>query len=223
MSDKPLTLTERGRLSILEKQIETGQAAYIEVGKALAEINQKRLYRAGYKSFATYLAKRWPKIKKSRAYQLVAAAKVAETVHHGGQEPPTNERQARALGKAPEAIQGEVLGAARAIDGEPSASRIEELTAKALEGKTPEEQLQAVNNYEKKEIERAEQRREVRHNADRREWVDQAENLIRRAKKLYVRFGPDSQGITDKLDEALQLSASLVLDDQPPPEEAQAA
>ena len=92
-----LTLDPRGDLRELEQVIERGQRTFIEVGSALQDIRDERLYRDTHDTFEAYLANRWPEIGKRRIHQLMDAAQVAANVNPGSLAPITNERQARPL------------------------------------------------------------------------------------------------------------------------------
>jgi hypothetical protein len=85
-------LPERRRLVELEAVIERGVKTFVEVGEALMEIRDGRLYRETHSSFESYLRERW-NISRPRGYQLIDAAKLSTTVD----TPPGNEWQAREL------------------------------------------------------------------------------------------------------------------------------
>ena len=59
MADEPMSLTvpgDRERFAELERIIEHGLGTFVEVGRALLEIQQRRLYRAaGHRTFADYV------------------------------------------------------------------------------------------------------------------------------------------------------------------------
>lgn len=63
------------RLEQLEAVIERGLATFVEVGEALLEIRDSRLYRETHATFDAYCQQRWG-IHRSRGYQLMEAAKV---------------------------------------------------------------------------------------------------------------------------------------------------
>lgn len=88
MSTSPLI--ETSRLQILESVIEKGKQTFIEVGKALLEIRETRLYRINYLTFETYCRERW-NWGHSRVNQLMDAAEISTVVE------VQNERQAREL------------------------------------------------------------------------------------------------------------------------------
>lgn len=70
---------ERRRLAELERVVDNGLATFVEVGRALAEINASRMYRATHSTFAEYAADRFG-IGRSHAYRMISAARVAEIV-----------------------------------------------------------------------------------------------------------------------------------------------
>src|SRR5262249_16640067 len=67
------------RLQELEVVIERGVKAFIEVGNALLEIREKRLYKEKYPTFEEYLDQRWG-LKRQRGYELMEAAQIATAV-----------------------------------------------------------------------------------------------------------------------------------------------
>jgi hypothetical protein len=89
---------ERERFAELEATIETAPAAFVDVGHALHEIQQRRLYRiAGHRTFAGYVSKRWD-LSSAHAYRQIDASKVVDVLAPGGELPlPANEAQAREL------------------------------------------------------------------------------------------------------------------------------
>lgn len=108
-----LTALERDRLGDLERVVDAGLQTFVDVGLALQEIRDGRLYRETAGTFEAYLADRWS-IKRAHGYRLIDAARVAEVVSPVGDIP--NERQARELApllKEPELLQeawSEVVG-----------------------------------------------------------------------------------------------------------------
>lgn len=91
-----LLIDESERFAQLEQVVERGQKTFIEVGNALAEIRDSRLYRERYATFEAYCQERWGWARRT-AYQYISAAEAAQNVRHGTQAPPTSERQARPL------------------------------------------------------------------------------------------------------------------------------
>ena len=116
-------------LSKCEAIIERGMVSFIEVGTALKQIKDERLYHRDYETFQDYCRDRWG-WDRQRAFQLIKAAEVVDNVNRGLQiEPPTNERQARALSSLPEEKQPEAWQEAV----EECEERGEPVTAKAVE------------------------------------------------------------------------------------------
>lgn len=96
-----LTTIETEKLTELETVIEHGLQTFVEVGNALMEIRDKRLYLVVHDTFENYCRDRWG-FTRMRASQLISAVEVVQNVNRGLQI-PQNERQARALvGLAPE-------------------------------------------------------------------------------------------------------------------------
>lgn len=91
-----ITLDERSRLYQLEETIRQGLNTFVDVGNALLEIRDKRLYRQDYSTFEDYCNKQWNMARRT-AYQLIDAAEVVENVRNCAQILPTNESQARPL------------------------------------------------------------------------------------------------------------------------------
>lgn len=85
-------------LDELEHIIARGLANFIDVGHALLEIQNRRLYRdVGYGSFAVYVTERWD-ISPAHAYRQIDAAKVIDILSPIGETSiPANEAQAREL------------------------------------------------------------------------------------------------------------------------------
>lgn len=105
IEDKPLTKTECGRLTTLEKSIQENFLGFVVVGMALTEISVKRLYRTKEgRTFAEYCSEVWD-VNARRAYQLIDAASVMENVKNftqtetqvAGFITPKNEAQAKEL------------------------------------------------------------------------------------------------------------------------------
>jgi hypothetical protein len=90
----PLATREVARLAELEGVIERGLQTFIEVGRALLEIRDSRLYRENYSTFEAYCRERWG-MSRAHAYRQIEAAQVAEMMSPIGDIP--NEAQARAL------------------------------------------------------------------------------------------------------------------------------
>ena len=97
-----LDVTQRARFQELESIVEHGLQTFYEVGKALDEIREQKLYRATHKSFEAYCRERWA-IARRTADQFIAAARVMENLSAIALRIPTKENQVRPLaGLSPE-------------------------------------------------------------------------------------------------------------------------
>lgn len=108
-----LTTTEETELATLEAIIEKGLETYVEVGRSLMKIRDRKLYRGVCSSFEKYCELRWH-FKRERARQLMSGAKIFEelswqSVNHGSHSSnnpqpkvlPDAERQVRPLADLP--------------------------------------------------------------------------------------------------------------------------
>lgn len=95
-----LTRGEQNRLAAHEEVIDRGLNSFVEVGRALMAIRDEHLYTDVDGTFEGYCKKRWG-FAKSRAYQLIDAAKVVDVVSTIVDTPPANEAQARVLADLP--------------------------------------------------------------------------------------------------------------------------
>lgn len=91
----PLTNDESRRLKECERIIHRGLETFYEVGNALAEIRESRLYRIAYGSFEDYCRERW-QMSRFYAHRLIDAAQVVDNLLPIGNV-PTSESQAREL------------------------------------------------------------------------------------------------------------------------------
>lgn len=88
---EPLSDEEAEQLAVCESEIKDGIGTFWEVGKALAQVSAKRLYREKYETFQVYCAERWS-MTRQNAYRLIEATDVFENVPG-----VKTERQARAI------------------------------------------------------------------------------------------------------------------------------
>ncbi len=97
-----LDVAERARLQELESIVEKGLQTFYEVGKALDEIREQKLYRETQKTFEAYCQDKWG-IARRTADRFIGAARVMENLRPMGLKSPANERQVRPLtGLSPE-------------------------------------------------------------------------------------------------------------------------
>lgn len=136
------------RLEKLEERIERGLKTFVEVGEALLEIRDSRLYRErGYDRFEDYCRERWGFVA-SRARQLISAAEVAQSVTTVTLPPPVNEAQARELVPLrddPETMRQAWQDANEATGGKPTAAAVRN-AVKAIT--SPQEEAEAPTHEE---------------------------------------------------------------------------
>lgn len=136
----------KARLAGCEARIETGLKSFADVGQALAEIRDSRLYMLSHTTFEDYCAQRWD-MSRSRAYQLVEAAAVVSKILDKNMPPPAIESHAAALAAAPEHLRGQVWAKVReATGGKPTARAV---TAAAEAAKRDYEAAEPVTAEEK--------------------------------------------------------------------------
>ena len=96
-----LGVPQRGRLAELEAIVERGQKTFLEVGRALREIRDGRLYKKNYSTFEEYCQRRWG-MGRSAAYAYMEAeeyvASLPEFVHDRGQNFTKNQALTAARG-----------------------------------------------------------------------------------------------------------------------------
>jgi hypothetical protein len=93
-----LTKADTARLKELEAVIQRGTKTFIEVGLALAEIRDLRLYRQTHATFEAYCAEQWGWTRQ-RSYQLMNAATVVKLLPAEMSTRVDNEATARELAK----------------------------------------------------------------------------------------------------------------------------
>jgi ParB family chromosome partitioning protein len=92
-----ISIDEAGRLESLEATIERGMHTFVDVGTALLEIRDTRLYRTTHSTFEEYCRERWG-FTRMHASRMIAAAEVVENVTDRLQiAPPSNIEQTRPL------------------------------------------------------------------------------------------------------------------------------
>jgi hypothetical protein len=107
MAKAALSLVEQSRLVELEAVVERGLQTFVDVGLALTEIRDGRLYRETHATFEEYLERRWEMARRT-AYKYIEAAGVALNVPTSAQ---LGLSQAAELASLPPEEQREVAGA----------------------------------------------------------------------------------------------------------------
>lgn len=134
-----LSHAEESKFVRCEAVIEQGLKTFVEVGTALMEIRDGRLYRAQYRTFESYCRERWG-LERRRAYQLIDAAAVVENVKNFSQ-PPAVESHAAALATVEPEQQSNVWERAveTAPDGRVTAAHVKQV---AKEFRPPERYME---------------------------------------------------------------------------------
>ena len=132
---------EKNRLTELETKVKRGMTGFLEVGRALLEIRDAKLYRENHATFEAYLADRWD-LSTSRAYELIGAHQVVKNLSAICGQTPKNESQVRILTGLEPDVQRQVwLEAERtAPNGKITGKLIADIARRILEriqGKSP--------------------------------------------------------------------------------------
>lgn len=142
-TDAALSDDDARDLDRLETKIAKGLQTFVEVGEALAEIRDRKLYRNEHATFDAYLETKW-KISRSWACRQINAAETVKLLPTGNK--PTTERQARELNKLPPSKRAEAWQEAveTSPTGTPTAKAVAAVVAqrtgtpaKAEDEKTP--------------------------------------------------------------------------------------
>jgi len=130
-----LDRSQKVRFAELEKRIEQGMETWMDVGRALAEIRDTKLYRDEFLNFSDYLTQRWG-MSKTHANRLIKADGVVRKIEKAGKKPPKSERVVREAAKDPDPV--EALDEAEAQHGpSPSASQVAETVRKRASSNGP--------------------------------------------------------------------------------------
>lgn len=161
-TSQSLEASESARLSYCEQTIAHGLKNFVEVGTALLEIQQHRLYRSTHATFAAYCKERWG-MAKSQAYRVMESAQIVGflPVKAGEEAPikvqsstddlspmgdtpkplpaPNNERSIRPLSKVPKEKVAETYQRAVEIAGgeAPTAAQTEQAVEELSEKEEP--------------------------------------------------------------------------------------
>lgn len=100
-----LTEDETSERHLLEQKIERGmkrvEQTFYEIGKALAELRERRLYRSTHKNFGDYCNARFERLKRRQAEYLILASQIIDNLrnaHNCARFPlPTSESQVRSM------------------------------------------------------------------------------------------------------------------------------
>lgn len=118
--------SDDARLARNETRISQGLASFVEVGEALSDIRDARLYRATHGTFESYCAEKWG-MSKRHCDRLISSAETVQTLGPIGPKSITTESQARELARVEPACREEVIRKADiATGGKITAAAIKE-------------------------------------------------------------------------------------------------
>lgn len=146
-----LTSAEFLALRDAEQVIKAGLETFVEVGQALAEIRDSRLYRNTHGTFEAYCQERWGMDRVS-AHRTIEAAEIVLSIDNDAPK-PTNVGQARELsGLAPEKAaetMREAHKATKATGGKVTAKAIKSAVVNLIERQSPQyvERFPALSFY----------------------------------------------------------------------------
>ena len=168
-----LTTQETVRLCELERIIQKGKDTFVEVGTALAEIRDSRIYRATFKTFEDYCQKRW-EFNRDYVNKIIRAADVIANLDTMVSK-PESERQARPLAKLPAAEQPAAWTKAQEKakdEGKPVAARhVEAAVAEVMAKTEPETVVVDGTDEEPRDSERISLLKSTWNKASKREKV----------------------------------------------------
>lgn len=139
-----LSRDEKRQLAKCETVIEKGKKAFLDVGNALSEIREGRLYRNAFKTFEAYCDEVHG-FSKPRAYQFIEAAEVAVCLSTivDESEVPKKESQLREVAKAPKEKRVDVVQKANerawSEDREPTAKDFKEAVEELIYEDIPDD------------------------------------------------------------------------------------
>ena len=149
MTNKDISLSldgkEKERLQSLEESIHKNLKAFNQVGMALVEIRDSRLYRETHNTFEEYCRDRWD-MGRSRVYQLIDSASVQNNLSTTVDILPEHERQARPLTKLAPQLQVEAWQRAveTAPEGKVTAKHVKSVVEEMAEKKSNKEPSQKL-------------------------------------------------------------------------------
>lgn len=204
MKQGSLSTTEQREFGKLEAVIKKGLRSFVEVGQALMDVRDKRLYRAQYPSFEAYCQDRWG-IGARRSRQLISGSVVVFEMkdrNPGSVLPilPESEKQARPLAGLSPGQREHVWGQAVAeAGGQPTSSRVEELARAALASLPPERQREVLAREEER-IQQSRQDHEIKAQSDSRDRrIEQIRYLSGRVRKLTEGLGGEADVALEQL------------------------
>lgn len=140
-----IELAESQRLLELEGIVAQGLDTFVQIGEALLEIRDSRLYRVGYRTFEDYCKTKW-RMSKSFAFRKIAAIEVVKNLSPIGDKVPENESQVRPLTKLTREKQVEAWSKAveKAGGKQPTAKQVKAAVDKVKSGEMSLDEAKAA-------------------------------------------------------------------------------
>lgn len=168
-----LDVAERARLQELESIVEHGLQTFYEVGKALDEIREQKLYRETHKTFEAYCQEKWGMARQT-ANRFIGAARVMEILEPIGSKIPTKESQIRPLAQLPPELQIQIWQEAveSSPNGIPTGAAVKRLVEERFpsdgSGQSPKDSVSELEKLRADNRRLREQIREQNRERDRR-------------------------------------------------------
>jgi hypothetical protein len=175
----------RDRLTDCERVIASGMRTFVDVGTALAEIRDSRLYRATHETFEAYCRGRWGMGKRYANYQI-ESARVATALGTIVPTTPATESQARPLTRLEPPQQVEAWKAAT----DKAAAEDRPVTAKDVRAAVTAMRREEVNQTEATEQDKPQEEQQPARgpasqpvNSNAMQHVAEAINALRKIRK----------------------------------------
>lgn len=182
---KGLTVPERSQLRRLTAIVKDGLRTFVQVGNALKEIRDGKLYRETHQTFEAFCASEFD-VGKSQAYRLIEAAQVKSSPIG---DKIANENQARQMASVPEKHRATVIASVEKSGKPLTGAAIKKAAAEIvplvpIKVETDRQKLQTVAvRYLESAVRAIDDLNEVcRDNKLAQQAVDDVQSVIRKVK-----------------------------------------
>ncbi len=194
-----LILSERAALARLERIVQKGLEYLLDMGKALLEIREDRLYRAEFRTWEDYCQQRWGMTRR-HAERLLKGAQIIHDLKarlEPGTPLPGNERLARALSLLSPDDRAKAWAEALedSANGEPTSPEVDTIVARML-GRQRSRAAPYANGV-------------AGPKAPPEPAPGSGLDLLRRAREAFAQARPEPTHLLAVLDQAYELAARL--------------